>query len=310
MKHEKRPRTTTQKRPAVLPREVKILFNGLFFFSFLPANGTGEEPYKRDSCTVGILSTRWVAKSDHSLFIKFREGDYVSDRIEIPHCVLSKMPEEIEITRCERSDAPDVTIRGYGGRAGWGAPPDRNITNNPDYFNWIIDFEALHDKDLAESVGSLRPKLRFKTGDFYTALISNMTYSKQQGDIVSPFGYVAAILGAKIVLGEMEKVILRVGDVEYSLPLSVTEVWLNNVRPEHLPSVERMEADLHRVSVVDSPHTPAQHVAATEEYQDDSQIYYHDLLQGVLPSERFHFIPADPKRSEPFVCYGSGGSLP
>jgi hypothetical protein len=310
MKHDKKPRTTSQERPAVLPLEVKFLFNGLFFFSFSPI--TERPPYDlREKCTVGILSTRRGGNKDHSLFVRFGQEGHLSDPIEIPHSALTRL-EEIEITRTGLSSPRDVTIRGFDGPPpGWRAPQDRNDRDNdPDFFNWIIDFEALHHQDLIETPGSLRPKLQFKTGDFYTHKISENKYTIQQGDTPARrFGHVAAIIGAKMVLDDTEQIVLTVNGVPNPLPRNITEIHLHNVRPEDLPAILSMDGGEGQRSGGDS-HKHADQSSPAHEHHDDSQIYYYDLLQGVPPTERFHFKPFDPKRSEPFVCYGTGGSLP
>ncbi len=305
--------------PAVAPHEVKILFNGLFFFSFPDA--TQGAPFKREFCTAGILSTRQGANKDHSLFIRFKQGGPVSEPIEIPHSALSKLSEEIVITKDPPPTAHEVTIRGFEGKSGW-APrsaddrKDRTIT--PDYFNWIIDFEDLHPENLTETPGSLRPKLKLRIGDFFTKLVSEDQYTIQQGEgPKNLFGYVAATMGAKIVLTDTERLVLIVNGVPNPLPMNISEIHLNNVRPEHMEALledERSAAQQDRFRG-DSSHPQHSHGASPGVlFEDDTQIYYYDLLQGVGPLERFHFEPVKVKSNAPtlvnppFICFGSGGS--
>jgi hypothetical protein len=303
--------------PTVDQRQVKILFKGLFYFSI--KNGVQGQP--RDECRVGILSSR----DDHNLFITFPDGR----KLEIPPSLLQSL-DDITIEKKapgarpgEVISIPGVTICGYDRGDGWGQPTPRTHRPNegdPRYyhFNWIIDFEGqeLHKEDIQLNQSKLKPVLHFKTGDFYTAAISDLEYFTVIDGIGKRFGYVAAATGACITLdpdqwleiggGISPPLIIRIADIDASNP-SVT-ISLANVRPTHQHYVE--EYVRQRILKIPGTRTLREALDSDPLPPDEITIFYNDLLRLRDPRKRAYFIPIEPKkRSDPFVCYGGGGSV-
>lgn len=283
------------------PCTVTITFRGLFYFSF--PNGTAGNPYRRE-CRVGILSTR----QDHMLYITYT-NPAGSTTLTFPHPALQSLPHEIEINK-NPPEQQGVKISGCDdgcGGEGWGEPIDRNDkSKNPDYFNWIIDFEGrkLHGENIHEKSNKLRPVLRIKTGTFRTGELSvPYKYYIIRDGIAKDFGYVAATIQDCITLNAGEQLTLKVGPDVFPLPPGISEIKLDNVRPEHEQHMLRSGRDRQ------GSKTEAQ-MDMEAPASDELHIYYDDLLDISNERERFHFVPVRTplKRAVPFVCYGVGGS--
>ena len=282
-----------QKRDT--PHQVKILFNGLFYFSF--PRGTPESQF-RSHCRVGILSTR----QDHMLYFVYKDSSDTKVLI-FPHPALQRLPGNIEINK-NPPDTGGVTIEGgFTPDGGWGEPNRNMPQQNPNYFNWILDFEgrSLHDDDLDEKSDKLRPALLIKTGIFGTENLSDpYKYYTIQNGVIANFGYVASTIRDVITLNSSEQLVIKVGGNDFCLPIDTTEIQLNNVRPNHakhllgqkiMPAGQPIASDYD-----DLPD------------RDDLQLYYDDLFV-VSSSKRFHFIPTKTgRRAVPFICFASGGS--
>lgn len=289
-------------------KTLTIRFYGLFYFSFPDVRST---PYRRETGTVGILSTR----KDHKLYVKVGGSTFA-----FPHEALQNQPSNIEIDR-DRLPGDDVTIRGCSVNTGWNQRPRSRRTNrgdHPDYFNWIIDVEdsEMHGGNLNEERNALKPKLIFRTGCFGTDRLSDYKYYTVQNGRVAEFGYVAAKMEVVIAREGSEMIWMKWGGTKREIPPNITEIELYNVRPEDLNDI--LNYELQRDKAVLSRKTPTKAMASVNmSHSDDFHIYYDDLLHGPDKEEKFYFIPdlgALLKPGDygmvslPFICYGVGGS--
>lgn len=237
--------------------------------------------------------------------------DGATSRLTFPHSVLQSLYPDVELIKTPVTPR-DVTIRGYAGRIGWGEPSNRNTPTpeNKKDFNWIIDFEGteLLSRDIFEKRHALNPVLHIKTGEFQTAKLSPYRFLKVRDGVISDFGFVAETIGVEITVREGEHLVLRLNPGrEISLD-GVTDIKLDNVRPEHMLHLLKREKS-------ETVHIDAQarHLLPPA---DDLRIYYEDLLGISDEREKVSFIPVGPEIGQaldlvsiPFVCFGTGGSV-
>lgn len=299
---------------------VKIEFKGLFFFSYIAASAGNDT---RSECRVGILSTR----QDHDLYIRYDHRGQTGGRehttLVIPHSALQGMAREILIDTT-RSPIPGATLYSHRNTTTvWDSPDptDRLLKNYPYDFGWIIDFEGteLHHENLDLKPNKLRPTLRFKVGQFYTAQLSENPFYVVKSGRITTFGYVAKITGVCIPLTAPDEQLMITGisSAPIIVPRDTTEIQIQNVREDdwdyplqvNTNPMAQNQPSLAHQGKRDTRQSPFGRMATGMTHYDEMQIYYDDLLElGAAP--RIHFIPIQlPLVSLPFVCYSGGGSV-
>ncbi|HZM87779.1 MAG TPA: hypothetical protein VFF31_14755 [Blastocatellia bacterium] len=283
-------------------RTLRVLFYGLFFFSF--PDGNPATPAMRNEARVGILSTR----QDHLFALAVTEATCPADfpMLAFNHRSLQGQPETMTI---RKNQSKGVTIRGCTDYIGWGEPADRDTTpeHGPYDFDWILDFEGreLHSRNLDQEAGRLRPTLVFRTGCFGAAELSERKFYAVNNGVVKKYGYVASIMEAVIGLNGSEQVTVQWGTQLITVPVCVTEIALFNMRPDHIEYILQNRRAAQPASMTGMHST----------FSDHMDLYYDDLFKPAGLNGRFYFVPdlspsTRKKRvlSEPFICYGGGGS--
>jgi hypothetical protein len=268
--------------------KVTFLFDGLFFFAF---NDYDPVSRKWRECQVGVHPL--VPHHPFRIVIKDTVWNETILDITEPCHKVSRLLNNLIIEESDRGGEERRITR-------HDASINRmNRVNNQDSFNWVIDFEnhELHGKELNKQSSKLKPILRFKAGDFYTAQVS---YCKQilkrtnsSGEVSREFGYVARLIGADINLDPGRALVLRMG--EQTLRLAG-----NNEEPTSIYSIKLFNTD-------DTDSNP----------NSDVRFFYDHFLSDPNGT-RFEFIPVDPhcdqdrdeydKVVPPYVCYGTTGS--
>lgn len=230
-------------------RDVRFLFEGLFFFFF-------NEDWTEGS--TGLLSV----DPRHSLKIRIKRGSGEQE-FTLPLKTIRNLPKDISITKTSPTSATaPVEILG-----GWERPESaqkpREIAEGMYAFGYIADFEGIdfHGSEFPTPIlkrpGRLHPILRFNAGTFYTAKPSDDKIKvKREGEGEIVLGPLAEITGVKICLAREDHLSCTIGSQTFSL---------DDV------SVVRLE-----------------HICATcPEGEDDMQLYYEVL--DIPTSMRFTF---------------------
>lgn len=285
-------------------REVKFLFEGLFFFHF-PDDG---DPEHRSEGRIGILST----DCRHDLSVTITEATRTR-RITIPHATIRTLPETISVRKVNEGGA--TTESGVSIPGGWTRPRSApSPSSTGDYpFGCIVDFEGdgLHGPDfpgpIPKKPGRLHPTLRFSTGTFYTEQLSSDEYSVTRGSQTTSLGYLAEVVGVKVTVRDAERLVCMIGGMPLELPPTVSAVRLEHVCPEF-----RAQSQPDPTSVKAAPN-----LDDSPGGSDDMQMYY-DFLD-VPKSMTFSFTKtadANPAQEgggtlrgvPPAICYPTGGS--
>lgn len=218
----------------VLPRDVNILFAGLFFFAF--RNQDPHNPEQYDEGHVAIFKT----SPDHHLCIQL--NDLYS--FQIYQESLPLLPPILDIVKT--AGTLGVTVHG-----GWDRPPD---DSDPTRFGYILDFESnlLHGRQTGKHTSKLFSVLRFNAGTFTTDKLGGRVDAQQGTNPPIPLGPLAERIGVKVSLGSGEDLVFRVGTLSYTLPSTITKVLISNTCPTEDSSDEQLDLEEH-YSLVDVP---------------------------------------------------------
>lgn len=253
-------------------REVKIIFAGLFFFSFTEEFAEGH---------VGIFPT----SIQHDLCLKFKENGSERD-LKIYQNALDFLPRQIHIEKVSGEKAESESVSVHGGFA----RPDEATAADPiskKPYGWIVDFDSLHPDEIAIDNTSFISVLRFKTGEFYTEELGESLALEFPAVAERHLGPVASVVGVRITLTDTQELAFTDGGSFYwTLPRAITEVRFDDTCPGD-----------------------ALGAAPGEPGENDMQQYY-PLLGVPAPLRPKFVIENDELETEPFVCYPGGGSRP
>jgi hypothetical protein len=281
-------------------RELKILFQGLFYLSFPKNDSEGR---------VGVLS---VPPDDHIMVITIKAGGGET-KIELTEPAVRRLPKHFFFEKSGSSARGSNVSRKKlgGGETGWERPPQaqgRQVSHK-DLFGFIIDFEGpeMHGPDHSGAIkkkkGKLRPILHFNAGEFYTEHQSKCTYEVVRKNKRITLGRVAEVLGVRIGLAPKENLILRTEGMKLPIPDTVTEIFIQHLRPDHFKHLSEQGESKKN-------HASGKGNKSSHPGTEDMQLYYKFL--NVPKSKRFDFkiIKCDTPGGAipPFSCFGSGGN--
>ena len=212
-------------------REVKIVFAGLFFFSFTDEFAEGH---------VGIFPT----SIQHDLCLKFKENGSERD-LKIFQNALGFLPKQITIEKVSGANAEpaDVTVPGGFARPDEATAGDAGTKP----FGWIVDFDALHPTGIAIDNASFLSVFRFKTGEFYTEEIGESLGLELPGMEASHLGPVASAVGVQIKLTDTQDLVFTDGgSYSWTLPREISEVRIDDTCPDDAPGPAPLENDMQQ----------------------------------------------------------------
>jgi hypothetical protein len=232
------------------PPKVKLTLKGLIAVFVKP---------DRTECTVGVLSD---VPTGHTLKIIFKKpgttGMEEYKRLEPPN-IANNLHLDVQNISQNR-----VSLRK------WPIFVNRRVDptlENQDSFSWAVDLEnqELYNGLIGARKSAFNPILTFTNGDLCTRLTSrNQLFTVRGIFSVSPFGFVANIIGADFPLDQ---------------PPNSTAVFLNGTEPITIPNPnEDWEIEINNDA------------AAHSGIVTDANHYYKAVGLGLTEAQRFLFM--------------------
>jgi hypothetical protein len=267
-----------------------LLFDGLFFFCFSQKDDPATE------CQIGFLTTAPEHKIGISVIEKFDLGN---GECETTTYSIEPSTERARRIQTLELDVPGITLGVTRNGNGMSIDRQNPTDETKEYFKWIIDMEnsnEMHTGPLTPIKNVLKPVLKIRTGEFYTAHISQAgasintarKYELIQGNTKHKnFGAVADLIGLRIHSLPEDKAFLKVDELI-------------------LPLVRKAGAKcmVYFKNLCSEVHTPEQE----ERHPSDFPYFYHAFAMHPLEQFDFKVIKTKAVAYPPAVCYSAGGS--